>query len=202
MKKILLVILIFTIFLYTFCYSISEAKKLRIEIKELERIVEVHKKGIDKLELTNKEVIKNTENNNLYSRNIYDELTKQIKELQKTITYFNEYQQFRCYIKNYNIETGELLIDKIEWLSYSDKERREELNLGDEIAYIINEVEESIKYYTDNYTILEILRDASTQVEVNSKEFHNRINSEDYVQIYEITIVDDKVLKVSQCYLP
>jgi hypothetical protein len=202
MKKILLVILIFIILLYTFCYSINETKKFKIEIKELKRIVEEQKKDIEKIELTNKEVIENIGNNNLYNRNIYDELTKQIKELQKTIKYFNEYQQFRCYIENYNIETGELLIDEIEWLSYSDKERREELNLGDEITYIINEVEESIKYYTDNYTIFEILRDASTQVEVNSKEFHNRINSEDYVQIYEITIVNDKVLKVSQCYLP
>jgi hypothetical protein len=201
MRRNLLIVLISTIFLCTFYYSINEARLLRIEIQDLERLVEEQNRYINNLKLSNEEITKSIENDDINNKNNYDKLVKQVQEHGKSIKCFSEYQQFRCYIKSGDIETGELIIDRIEWLSIKDKERREELGLGDEIGYLYNEIEESIKYYIDNDTILEILKDASIKVEVNIKEFQKKIGLE-YTQVYEITIVNGKVVKISECYLP
>lgn len=208
MRRNLLIVLkliILIILLYTFYYNINAIKLLRIEIKELERIVEEQYKDIEKLKLTNEKNTESISNESIVSKYVnkdaYNELAKQVSELQYTIKYFDDYQQFRCYINSFDTETGEILVDQIEWLSFSDKERREELNLGDEVVYLYNEVEENIKYYTDDDTILEVLKDASTQVEVDINEFKNRIDS-GYYPVHEMTIVNGRVVKVSECYLP
>ena len=116
-------------------------------------------------------------------------------------------EEMLAYVRDFDLPTKSLIVDEVEWIEESDKDRIKELGLDVEkdlstgfMIYDETQKAESIKIAEDTEFFLVNQEDVSKPKQVEEKEFVS------YVAVvkgpYELTLKDGVIIKVSEKYTP
>lgn len=115
-------------------------------------------------------------------------------------------QEIDAFINSFNVKTGEITFDRIEWVSLSNKKRMGELGLTEEDLpngfYIYNEIKKNENITAESKTEYYVINlEVTVQpVKTGAQGFHDSLK--DWPVPYKIAVKDGKVIKIEEQYVP
>lgn len=131
-------------------------------------------------------------------------------QINRNFNYIKELSEFRIvqgYITQFDQSSNVLNLDKIEWITLEEESRINELGLNKDRDfpngfYILNQNIKEEQYKITNNTHFYIL-DSVTSTHVTKQEFLKKIKEyKGNKVLFSITIINNKVIEISQLYTP
>lgn len=179
--------------------SMEEHKK---EIMGLEAVISRQNNIIEKYSeaLENYEVLSSVKDSTQSQNNSFLVLEDLFYRFIRTS---NRYEKIYCYINKYNVETKEVEVDVVEFLTHhKDQEKLSSLGIKEDSLpngyYIYDEKQENNVLQVDDYTTC-VQNDLRPRL-VNKETFFSNMIEND--SLCEVIIIDGKVFQILDIYLP